>query len=139
MHKCEICNRKDATTICIKCRRLICEDCLSPEYLICKECYEFKKAVEENRELVLDYARKMTKICLTHLSSDTCSNCIILRELVISLLKMVRELRQEAEREFFESLIERSAALERRLKMMLISILMKQGLAIPEPKNDDSW
>ncbi len=132
MERCEICREKEATTICIRCRRIICEDCSSPHAWLCKECYEFKKSIEEDRDIMLDYVRKMTKICSASIRNSSCANCIILRETVLSLYKMLKDIKEEAQREYFESLIKKAEEIEKELRLLLISLLISQGLRIPD-------
>ncbi|MHA1608577.1 MAG: hypothetical protein ACTSUJ_01055 [Candidatus Njordarchaeales archaeon] len=134
MEKCELCGKKAAKTICIKCRRLICESCESPEAMLCRECYEFKRSLEDQRELVLNYIEKMLNVCSLKIQNQPCLRCNVLRELAISLYKMLRDLLEEANKELFEGILNRGKKIEKELKRLLVIILTVQGLSIaPEP------
>lgn len=105
---------------------------MSPYGWLCKECYEFKKATEEDRELTLKYVEKMTAVAFSKIRYKDCFKCIILREIALSLYKMIKELKEEAEKENFESILEQSKLIESKLKRLLLTILVAQGLHIPE-------
>lgn len=81
---------------------------------------------------MLDYVRKMTKICSASIRNSSCANCIILRETVLSLYKMLKDIKEEAQREYFESLIKKAEEIEKELRLLLISLLISQGLRIPD-------
>jgi len=128
---CEVCGKHPATFVCIQCRRLICKECTSPIGWLCKECFEYKRNIEKNRELQLKYIARMLNVCANMFTKKECMNCAILREFLLSLLKMVRGLQEEAARENFERVLKMSAEIEKKLISLLVIILAKQGISLP--------
>jgi len=100
--------------------------------MLCKECYEFKRALEEQRELMVNYIEKMTKLSSLKLKNSECLQCNILREFLLSLYKMLKELIDEANRELFNEVLNRGREIEKRLKKLLLTVLTLQGLSISE-------
>jgi len=102
-------------------------------FWLCKDCYRYKREVERDRLRKCDYIRKMVEVCKSRISkSHKCLSCIVMREMLISLYKMLRDLMNEARIEYYEDLIERLESLEPIIRRLLIRVLVVQGgLQIP--------
>ncbi len=124
---CEVCRKNIAVTICIRCRRYVCSECIT-ELWICKDCYRYKKTIESDRIRICNYIDKMATVCEEKAKqSKVCLQCVVLREMVLSLYKMLRDLINEANIEYYERVLDRLEVLRDRLKQLLIKVLVAQG------------
>jgi len=138
IHLCEICGKRRATSICLRCRRLVCNDCLGSVGL-CIDCYNIKKVLELDGLRALNYVKKMANICSNMLEkSRECLGCIVLREMLISLYKMLRDLTHEARKELYGELLRKAKELEPKVRNLLIKVIVAHGgISIPETKKMD--
>lgn len=131
MPKCELCGQREATWVCVRCRRYVCQQCLDEKMSwLCKDCGEFRRAVERDRMRTADYIQRMVRELERRIGRPECSRCPLARELALSLLKMVRDLRREAVVEGFERLASECEGLERRILTLVLGLLVRQGIAV---------
>ena len=127
--KCTICGRP-ATTFCIRCRRPICNNCLDRTWYLCKECASLKWELEADYHRRLNYIKALYSFIKEKSREEQCKDCIILRELLIDLLKSVKGILYEAEKEGFSEVVSRAKGLESNISQLLLRILVSQGIAI---------
>lgn len=103
------------------------------EFFLCRDCYSFKKSIEEDRLRICSYVSKMTSVCEKVIrESSKCLRCIVLREMVLSLYKMVKDLSKEAQAEYFPEVLRAVGIVENKLRGLLIRLLVIQkGLKLP--------
>jgi len=132
-HRCEVCGRNPAVSICLRCRRLVCDECMA-SFGLCRDCYALKRVIENDRINLLDYIYRMSLLCRDHIDKyDKCSRCIILREMLISLYKMLKDLSHEAKKEYFEEILKKIKTVEPMLRRLLVRVIIMQGgLRLPE-------
>jgi len=76
---------------------------------------------------LVDYIHKMYKICLEKAEHGDCKKCVVLREMILSLYKMIRDLTYEASKEYYQRILRRCQILEPRLRNLLIKLIVIQG------------
>ncbi len=126
--ECAICGRQ-ASMICIRCRRPICENCLDKTWYLCRECASLKWEIEADYHRRLNYLENVYSVSKEKAKIAQCKNCIILRELLISVLKLLREILDEARKEGFDEVERRARKLELKITNLLLPILIRQGIA----------
>ena len=96
---CERCEKETATIFCLRCKRAICRNCYDQSLTLCGDCVNFKKATEwDRRQLVRTFADSIT-IATKKLEKDSCLGCEILRHHLLYILKVLKNLEIELERE----------------------------------------
>jgi len=97
------------------------------ELWLCKECYTYREAIRMDRMRIVRYIEKLTEACSERARNRRCANCTILREMLLSLYKMLRDLMNEARVEYYEDVIESLEKIEPKLRRILIRVLVIQG------------
>ena len=89
--------------------------------------------IENDRIRILDYIYKMAIVCRERIGRQDCARCMILREQILSLYKMLKDLMHEAKKEYFEDMMKRIRDIEPLLRGLLIRVIVTQGgLRLPE-------
>ncbi|MFX1512661.1 MAG: B-box zinc finger protein [Promethearchaeota archaeon] len=97
--QCERCKKETATLFCLRCKRAICRNCYDHSLSLCSDCVNFKKATEWDRcQLVRTLADTVTA-ATEKLEVGSCHNCEILRHHLLYMLKVLKNLEIELERE----------------------------------------
>ena len=76
---------------------------------------------------LVDYIHKMYKICLEKAEHEDCKKCVVLREMILSLYKMIRDLTYEATKEYYLGMLRKCQELEPSLRSLLIRLIVIQG------------
>ena len=78
----------------------------------------------------MNYILKMLKIAYSTFKQKNCQNCEIFREFLLSLFKMLRNIKEEAEKEGFEKILRLCERVEKALLTLLVWVLSKQGVSV---------
>ena len=97
--KCESCETESAMLFCLRCKRAICSTCYDRSLALCSDCVNFKKATEwDRRQLVRTLADTITD-STKRLEASSCHACEILRHHLLYILKVLKNMEIELERE----------------------------------------
>ncbi|MFQ5977401.1 MAG: B-box zinc finger protein [Candidatus Heimdallarchaeota archaeon] len=104
--QCERCESELATIFCLRCKQAICVSCYEPSLGLCYDCVNYKKATEwDRRQLVRTFADSATAAS-TRLEKDMCYDCEILRHHLLYMLKALKNMELDLEREDLSNLKE---------------------------------
>lgn len=104
--RCERCEGDSPTIFCLRCKRAICASCYEPSLALCSDCVNYKKATEwDRRQLVRTLADSVTSAS-QKLETDFCHDCEILRHHLLFMLKILKNMELELDREDLSSLKE---------------------------------
>ncbi len=120
--KCEICGNK-ATTICPRCYRYVCENCIDPVAMYCIDCSSFKRAQEEDYIRIVETLRK--KIEFIESSMEKCFDCPLLKDEVMRSMRILKELEVTAKSEGFENLLDKILSIKDKIQNIGINYLVK--------------
>lgn len=83
---CEVCNSNNASHICPKCHRFVCEECYVKETDLCVECMEIKRATRRSYAIVLNRYGKILEEFKNRIHKSECVNCEIFKSTLLSIL-----------------------------------------------------
>ncbi len=120
--KCEICGG-DATSICPRCYRYVCNSCIDPVSMYCVDCSSFKRAQED------DYIRYLTslekKIEYIEKNMERCFECPLLKDEVMRSMRVLKELEAIAKYEGFDELYDRILKIKDKVQSVGINYLVR--------------
>ncbi len=120
--KCEICG-KDATTICPRCYRYVCENCLDPATDYCIDCSSFKRAQEEDYVRVVESLWR--KIVFIEENMERCFECPLLKDEIMRSMRILKELEIIAKSEGFENLHDKILSLKDKVQNVGVNYLVR--------------
>ncbi len=97
--QCGRCEKETAILFCLRCKRAICSSCYDQSLAICSDCVNFKKATEWDRRQLVRTLADTVATGTEKLEVDSCHGCEILRLHLLYILKVLKNLEIELERE----------------------------------------
>ena len=91
---CEICQKNKASHMCSRCYRLVCDNCYNAERDICLDCVQVKKSLEQDYLIQLNKYKSLLSDLESRISSNTCRDCPLMREILLSLLSHLKRLKE---------------------------------------------
>ena len=91
---CELCQKNKASHICSRCHRLVCDSCYNAELDACLDCIQIKKSLERDYLIQLDKYKRLLSDLENRISSSTCRDCPLIREVLLSLLSHLKRLKE---------------------------------------------
>ncbi len=103
---CEVCGERRARTLCPRCHRLICNNCLDPVWHYCIDCASVKRVLQDDYKRYLDRVNSLLEDIKKRLSYNMCLECPILRELLFSYIKNLKDLENIARKEDYHYIMD---------------------------------
>ena len=122
MQRCEICGG-NATNICPRCYRYVCEKCTDPTSLLCVDCSSFKRWREEDLMRSVESLEK--KVSYVEKVLERCFECPLLKDEIMRSLWMVKNLEATAKVEGMEELSDRLIEVRDKVQKLGVEYLVK--------------
>ncbi len=119
---CEVCGEK-AATICPRCYRYICENCLDLTTNYCIDCSRFKR--EEEDDLVRSVRSLKRKVEFIEENMEKCFDCPLLKDEVMRSLYLLKSLEAKARTDMMESLENEILSVKEKIQRIGVEYLVK--------------
>lgn len=127
--KCERCETESAILFCLRCKRAICSTCYDRSLALCNDCVNFKNVTEwDRRQLVRTLAETITN-STKRLETSSCVACEILRHHLLYILKVLKNLEIELEKEDLSGLRKPVAQLREAVIPLIIEAVAQKNLS----------
>ena len=129
--KCEICQEENASKICSRCYRLICNKCFNERWNTCIECATVKNVMSEDYVRFLEHLNNVINIVKQKISSsEECLTCPILREYLMSNYARIKQLIPYLSLEGYDKAEIIAQDLKKDIESLLIKILVSKFLQL---------
>ena len=132
MEFCPVCKQEEGEIFCVRCKRAVCKECFDTSWSLCSDCASYKRAVEWDLRQSVRHNLEIAQNAKERLRTDYCQGCDILRDHLLTIVKIMKGIEYSAGVEGLPYLeTEAQQAREYATKLALTSIV-KQKLTTPK-------
>lgn len=128
--KCGICDQNNGERFCVRCKRAICDRCWDEEWDLCGDCAAYKRAEKWDLSQTIRNALKTSDYSKKKLGTE-CSECMILRDHLLYLLKRMKDIEFSAGTEAIPDIGLEAKRARETITELSIRILVKQKMKAP--------
>lgn len=131
VEECGACHINKGTNFCVRCKRSVCDLCWDEEWDLCADCAAYKRGEKWNLSQSIMNSLKIVEVAKEKLNYSTCETCVILRNHILHILKVAKDVEYCARTEALLEIESEARKAREALTDLSIRAIVKQKMKAP--------